>query len=222
LRRLRKIVTTLVMGTDGCEFLVHQNRLYERSPYFAAATKEDWKEGQEHRIPLPDDNPSGVGLYIQWIYGGRIFSRPSERESEINDKPIYNETSLLVEGFIFGEKIQDGDFKDAIIDAMILSINTLGKDDKHWYPSGPAVDRAYEGTPEGSPLRKLMVDIHVNHGSRKWLEAVTNIDFVKDLAEDLYVDRESTAFRTNPTAAHLKSCGYHHHGAKGPCYSEMM
>jgi hypothetical protein len=105
LRRLRKIVTTLVVGTDGCEFLVYQNRLYERSPYFAAATKEDWKEGQEHRIPLPDDNPSGVGLYIQWIYGGRIFSRPSERESEINDKPIYNETSLLVEGFIFGEKI---------------------------------------------------------------------------------------------------------------------
>jgi hypothetical protein len=130
--------------------------------------------------------------------------------------------SLLVESFIFGEKIQDGDFKDAVVDAMILSINTMGKDDKHWYPSGPAVDRAYEGTPEGSPMRKLMVDIHVNHGNREWLEGVMDIDFVKDLAEDIYVDRESTAFRTNPTASLIESCGHHHHGANGTCYSEMM
>jgi hypothetical protein len=222
LRRLGKIITTLVVGMNELEFPVHQQRLCERSLYFAATTKEDWKEGQEHRVPLPYDNPSAVGLYIQWIYGGRIFTRLGKQESEIEDKRTYSETSLLVEGFIFGERVQDGSFRDAVIDAMIVSINTTGKDDKHRYPSGPVVDRAYEGTPEGSPLRKLMVDIHVNHGSREWLEGVTNIDFVKDLAEALYIDRECTALRTNPTASHLESCGYHHHGADGRCYSEMM
>lgn len=222
MRRLGKIITILVVGTDEREFPVHQQRLCERSPYFTAAAKADWKEGREHRVPLPYDNPSAVGLYIQWIYSGKIFTRPGKQEGEIEDKPTYSEALLLVEGFIFGDKVQDGDFKDAIVDAMIASINTTGKDDKHWYPSGPAVDRAYEGTPEGSPLRKLMVDIHVNHGGREWLEGVTNVEFVKDLAEDLYIDRESTAFRTNPTASHLKSCRYHHHGAEGPCYSESV
>lgn len=51
-----------------------------------------------------------------------------------------------MEGFIFGEKIQDEDFKDAIIDAITVPINDPGKDDLFRYPSGTTVERAYEGT----------------------------------------------------------------------------
>lgn len=215
-------MTTLLVGPDELEYHVHQDLLSARSPFFTAAAKKDWKEGRENHIPLLCDNFTAVGLYVQWIYGGRILSCPSTAECEGQDGQPYRELPLLIEAFVFGEKIQDGDFKDAVIDSIIASINIPGKDDKCWYPSGSTVDRAYEGTPEGSPLRRLMADIHVNHGGREWLEGVTNIDFVKDLAGDLYVDRESTTFRANPTASHLKSCGYHDHGEDRPCYSETM
>jgi hypothetical protein len=209
-----------LVGPDEREYHVHQDLLCAHSPYFAAASRKDWKEGQEHRIPLLCDNFTAVGLYVQWIYCGKIFSRPGTAEGEDQDGQPYSELRLLVEALIFGEKIQDGAFKDAVIDSLIASINTPGKDDKCWYPSGSMVDRVYEGTPEGSPLRRLMVDIHVNHGGRKWLEGVTNMDFLKDLAGDLYIDRESETYRANPTASHLKSCGYHHHDEDGLCYSE--
>jgi hypothetical protein len=211
-------VTTLVAEPDEREIRVHQDLLCARSPYFAAAAKEHWKEGQERRVPLLHDKYVAVGLYVQWIYGGKIFSRPSKGDGDHN--PAHSEVSDLVEAFVFGEKIQDGDFKDAVIDSVIASINIPGKDGKCWYPVGPVIDRAYEGTPEGSPLRRLMVDIHLHHGRRDWLDRATNIDFVKDLAGDLYVDRDCKR-RVNPTAAHLKSCGYHQHGKDGLCYSEV-
>jgi hypothetical protein len=198
---------------------VHQSLLCERSPYFAAATKEHWKEGQEHRIPLPDDSSLAVGLYVQWIYAGKIFSRPSKEEAD--DKSSCDEQTLLVEAFIFGEKVQDGQFKDAIVDSILTAINDPGKDGKLWYPGGQIVDRAYEGTPEGSPLRMLMVDIYVKHGSRGLLHKISNIDFVKDLAGDLYIDRKFSP-RLDTIGPKRKNCQYHHHGKERPCYNRTV
>lgn len=206
------------MGPEEREFPVHQKRLCERSPYFATAAKKDWKEGQEHRISLPCDSTVAVGLYIQWIYGGKIFTRPGKGGAEDKDKATYSETSLLVEAFIFGEKIQDGDFKDAVLDAIIVSIHDSGKDHQFRYPSSTTVERAYEGTPEGSPLRKLMVDIHAHHGSRQWLDGLNCIEFVKDLVGELFIGRQQL-FLHNPTVMHSNGCQYHHHGKDYPCYS---
>jgi hypothetical protein len=183
-------VTTVVAGPDEREIRVHQYLLYARSPYFAAAAKEDWKEGQERRVPLLHDKYVAVGLYVQWIYGGNIFSRPSKEDGD--HSAAHSQVSDLVEAFVFGEKLQDGDFKDAVIDSVIASINVPGKDGKCWCPVGPVIDRAYEGTPEGSPLRRRIVDILLHHGHRDWHDRATNIDFVKDLAGDLYVDRGCT------------------------------
>lgn len=211
-------MTTLVVGEAEYRFLVHQDLLCKQSPYFAAAAEEKWKEGQEHRIPLQCDNPRTIGLYVQWIYGGKIYSRLREERAE--DDPTYNELSLLVEAFIFGEMVQDGRFKDVVIDSLIASINTPGKEGKRWYPSGPMVDRAYEGTPEGSPLRKLMVDIYAHHGNRHRLDGSKDIEFLKDLAGELYVDRERYLLH-DPTKMDLKSCRYHHHGEGQPCYSDI-
>jgi hypothetical protein len=129
--RLGTIVTTLSAGADEREFTIHQNFLCERSLYLAAATKEHWKQWQEHRVPLPDDDCLAVGMYVQWTYGRKIFSRPSRGQAD--DKLVCDEHSLLVDAFIFGEKIQDGLFMDAIIDSIIASINVRGKDVRFRY-----------------------------------------------------------------------------------------
>lgn len=157
-------------------------------------------------------------MYVQWIYGGGIFTRPGRGGVEDKDKATYSETSLLVEGLIFGEKIQDGDFKDAILDAIIVSINDPGEDDLFWYPSRTTVERAYEGTPEGLPLRKLMIDIHAHHGSRQWLDGLNYIEFVKDLVGELFVGRQHLLLH-NPSLMHSDGCQYHHHGEYRSCYS---
>lgn len=146
---------------------------------------------------------------MQWIYGEKIFSRASEENTE--DEPLYSEIDLLVNSYVFGEKIQDESFRDAVIDSMIVSINTLGKEKKSWYPSGSAVDRAYEGTPEGKPLRKLMVDIYAHRGKPTIARLVQEYQILKDLAGELFVGREDY-LHPDPTGIHRKSCQYHHHG----------
>jgi hypothetical protein len=77
---------------------------------------------------------------------------------------------VLIGAFVFGEKVQDGDFKDAVIDALIHTIATPDEEGTFWYPTKQLVDRAYTGTPEGSPIRRLLVDMHAFHGKRCWLD----------------------------------------------------
>lgn len=67
---------TLLVGEEEDQYVVHEDLLCSRSPFFAAAVKKAWNEGQERRVPLPDDNNDVIKLYAQWLYGGRIFSRP--------------------------------------------------------------------------------------------------------------------------------------------------
>lgn len=118
-------MTTLLVGHYERQFLVHQDLLSKHSPYFAVATKGKWKEGQEHRIPLQCDDPLAVGLYVQWIYGEKIFSCASEENTE--DESLYSEIDLLVNSCGFGEKIQDESFRDAVIDSIVALINTPGE-----------------------------------------------------------------------------------------------
>ncbi|KAI6853114.1 hypothetical protein KC323_g9428 [Hortaea werneckii] len=210
-------ITTLLVGVEEREYRVHQDLLSSNSPYFAAAVKEEWEEGQERRISLLDDSAAAVDLYIQWIYNKRIFCRQPLEEIEKGQE----ELGVLIDGFIFGEKIQDGDFKDAIIDALIASVSTIGKEDRYWYPSGEMVDRAYKGTPPGSPLRRLLIDMHVHHGCRDWVEDGACPEFLIDLVRDL-LNVCNVSHMSDPTTQQVSSCPYHHHGDDFQCYREKI
>lgn len=173
------------MGEEEEEFHVHENLICKHSVLFNSAIKKEWKEGQERRVVLPDDTPSVVNLYAQWLYSDKIISRQSPNEE---DERTVAEYSLLIDAFVFGEKIQDGPFKDASIDALIHLVDTPDKDGWKWYPTG-RVDFAYQGTPEGSPLRKLLVDMHMFHGNGEWLSSQKNADYMRELGKRLLNDR---------------------------------
>jgi hypothetical protein len=154
-------------------------------------------------------------LYVQWLYNNRIFSRQSLEKL----KEGFDELQLLIDGFVFGEKVQDSDFKDAVIDALFASVSTLGKDDKYWYPAGKKADLVYKGTPPGSPLRRLLVDMHVHHSRHDWYDETENVDFLADLVRGLLSVRD-LSHESDPTRQNISSCVYHHHGDDAQCYSE--
>jgi hypothetical protein len=206
-----------VVGAEGEERTVHEKLLCDNSAFFASAMKKEWKEGQERRVPLPDDVTSIVDLYIQWLYVGRIFSRQPTEGEPGNEK----EFDLLINGFVFGEKVQDGDFKDAVVDALMSCVSVASENGTRWYPIDPWVDRAYGGTPEGSPLRKLLVDMHVSHGSSKWLGGTKSVEFLTDLAGRLLDDRKASP-HLNASEPGRSDCWYHHHGDDGPCYRSNL
>lgn len=204
---------TLLVGNDRDEHIIHETLLRSRSPFFASALKKEWDATQERRIPLPDDDGAVVELYLQWLYRGKLFTRPL---SEDIGNDCY-EHSLLVDAFNFGEKIQDEQFKDCVIDALIISVASPDTNGTNWFPTGSCVTRAYDGTPVGSPLRKLLVDFHVVHGSREWLKDENHPEFLADLAKDLIGSRRNV--ETLDPIKSYDSCPYHHHGKDKSCYN---
>ncbi|CAK1357272.1 hypothetical protein CB0940_12246 [Cercospora beticola] len=129
------------------------------------------------------------------------------------------EIDLLVEAFVRGEALQHHDFKDAIIDSLIHAVDTPDEQDTRWYPESATIDRAYRGTPESSPLQKLLVDMHFFHGRAEWLDGATNTDFFRDLAKELLQDRGDFVTRADRTRSQLAGCSYHSHGTENAYYS---
>lgn len=159
---------------------MHKTLLREASGFFASAVKEEWSKGRKQRIPLPDDNALVVDLYLQWLYTRRIITRErlvgedkeakeekqceEEKEDGVEKKEEEgmngHEFEVLPGAFVFGEKVQDGDFKDAVVDALIHTVAAPDEKGVRWYPIAQSVDRAYTGTPAGSPIRRLLVDMY--------------------------------------------------------------
>jgi hypothetical protein len=207
-------IVSLDVGPHPEIYAVHEDLLCEHSPFFQAAVKEEWREPHD-RIPLPHDDPDVVCLYLHWTYAGRILSRKSDSTNEESD----NEINFLVDAFIFGEKVQDSRFKDAVIDAAIKSTLSSDMDGVPCFPGVMAVNRAYKGTPPGSPLRRLMIDLWARHGRDTWEREDLNGEFLTELVGELLASRD-TPLDSHPTDGKTSTCSYHHHGGDHPCYNE--
>jgi hypothetical protein len=123
------------VGEQEIEYKVHETLLSKRSEFFSSAAKEEWKEGREGRVPLPDDTLSVVDLYIQWIYTGGIVcpEKPTKEDGDHEESKNGHHFYLLIGGFVFGEKVQP-------VTSRMLS-STLSST-----PSGLRMTRACAGT----------------------------------------------------------------------------
>ena len=198
-------------------YVVHEQLLCEYAPFFQAATKDVWKGDKDPTIPLKEDSPDIVSLYVHWIYTNRILSRDSASEGSCD------EIGLLVDAFVFGEKLQDGRFKDAIIDAIIKSTNPSNGSGCTWYPGLTEIKHAYEGTPSGSPLRRLIVDCWALNGRKDWDRDGLNKDFQADLMGELLAHPGfgfNSHADSHPSNGKTSTCSYHQRGDDQTCYSQ--
>jgi len=148
---------------------------------------KDWEEGaHERRVPLPNENPLVVNLYLQWVYTGKIWVPKHPNEA---DTHMLHNLDVLVDGIAFAERIQDEDFRDAVYHVLVCSLTTPDGKGKYRCPGASVVDVAYGKTCEGSPFRKSLVDVYTLHGESDWVVGAENFDFLKDLARSLLEDR---------------------------------
>lgn len=204
----------LASGPEAQHFVVHQDLLCKHAPFFQLAMAGEWKEAQDGIIPLPDDEPDVVALHIHWLYSSRILCRPVATTGDARIK----EMELLVNAFVYGEKIQDGDFKDAVIDAAIKSTLEKDVDGVAWFPGVGTVNNAYDGTPQDSPLRRLVVDFWARRGEKDWNRQGLNTEFLNDLVAELFAYREPL-LDLHPSGGKASTCSYHQHGDDSMCYS---
>ncbi|KAF5851405.1 hypothetical protein GGP41_004187 [Bipolaris sorokiniana] len=137
---------------------VHRGVLCKSSGFFRRATKPEWTELREQpdTIDLPDDSVQTVSDYIRWLYSGNtsiklyyVGEDKRERVAEEAEKVFV----MLAEAYVFGEKIVDTKYKNAVMETMIAAI-----DSSKWNPGPPSVDIIYKGTPSTSPFRRLIAD----------------------------------------------------------------
>lgn len=173
----------LIVGDQKEQLIVHADYLTLRCPFFAAAlSNRTWKEAQTRVIKLPEEDPSAVGLYLDWVYRDRL---PTHSHYPVDQAgAVYLSLAKL---YVFGERVLDVAIRNAIVEDFIAfsSVINHGLPGYQYYPSAAAIDAIYEGTTEESPMRRLLVDLYARHGEREWLAEEMPAAFCRDVAREL-------------------------------------
>jgi hypothetical protein len=169
---------TLVVGEEKYEMLVHANYISSNFEFIKTALKREWLEGQTRTITLPVDDPKTVTHYLYFTYSGRLPTThivgPITKDSTRTDKID------LARLYVLGGRLLDDVIRKALIQEMIR-IPQLTRT----YPGQSAVAIIYEGTPEGDPARKLLVNLYASEATKDWIHTAFNPIFLLDLAREL-------------------------------------
>lgn len=201
-------------------FCVHEKLICASSDFFRNAMARDWKESKQRSIHLEDEDADTFELYLHWLYRGTLPVR-------INEPGLVGNSEYLQmsKAYVLGDKLQDGDFKDVIIDAIIDKCKSIASDGRKWFPVGPVLRCIYDNTPTSSEARRLLVDIYVHNGSGDWLsDWVKQDDIPKDFLLDITMAFLNKKEKNEEGPTHKSStCAYHQHGlGETLCYKERL
>ena len=153
----------------------------DRAPFFEKALHGQWKESDDKVIELPDDSPTVFFTYLQLLYTSKLPIKAKNTRQD--DKVSRHEYDILVELYVLAEKFQDVETRNIAMDAMIAKSRS-----ERSVPGMYNVQRIFDDTPEGSPLRKFVTDLYADIGSEHQLH--TNCgrpppDFLFELSRKL-------------------------------------
>jgi hypothetical protein len=207
------------VGTENEDYHVHEALLRNNSGFFNKALKKEWSEGQDRVVEMPETKNEAFSIWAKWLYTGHIFiSKPGsidvERRSlnELFDHEFIRWRHV----YALGDFLQDADFKDALVDAMI----EIMLDKEHW-PNDLGL-WIYEASIVGSKHRRLAVDIFVHCWSRDLFGHKKDhpkeflVDVLVEIAKDL-----AKGIKKKGVVGLLgkkDGCEYHDHGSEKPCY----
>lgn len=93
----------------------------------------------------------------------------------------------------------DYDIRNTIVEHFVSFSSIVNRDlPAHPHYSGPGVvEIVYEGTTAASPMRRLLVDMYVRHGSKEWFAPELHPAFSQDVARELmaWVEGKSVGSR---------------------------
>ena len=156
--------------------------------------------------------PEWFKAWVKFLYTGRVFIGGGEEEGKNDSK----ERDTWKELYALADFIQDIDFKDALIDAMMERIIKIGKCPAH------LATYVFSGSTKDSAHRKFAVDLYVlgwpRNGCLEDLEKHPP-EFVMDVVRAVMPRLQEGIKRAHPAEwlDQLETCKYHDHGDK-PCY----
>ncbi|KAF2704126.1 hypothetical protein K504DRAFT_450879 [Pleomassaria siparia CBS 279.74] len=146
-------LVVVLVGTRTCQemFMVYKTLLCNRSPFFKVALNGNWAESQDRTVILPHDDAEVFELWLHMVYTGRLRTKTTKADHG-------EEYARLLRVYVLAEKLLDVESKNLVAEAVISKTRENGE---YTYPSGSLVSILYDGTSAGDPMRRFLVDCHV-------------------------------------------------------------
>lgn len=157
-------VLFLFVGDPYRLFTLHTNLL-------PAASKEylNTRFHLEQVYWFGEEDPAMANLWRLYLYTGKVFSHDEAVDQDDpdlgNDTHADGEWTKLAHAYFFGRKVQDENFANACVTALIEKVQATER-----FPTGIASE-VYTYTSQGDKLRELIVDLHVWMGESTCLQA---------------------------------------------------
>jgi hypothetical protein len=162
---------TLIVGPQHEYFHVHRNRLDAASVWFTKILGSGFEETATQRITLPEDDPSIVHLFVQWLYD------PDPTFSVDLDEHFMQLARL----FEFAQRLFIRQLKNYIIWQLF---NLRSKDH---IPPIPVVKFVFENLPDDSPFREVLVAWYAWHRDSARALTIDSLDALPQFTSALVI-----------------------------------
>jgi hypothetical protein len=173
------------------DFIAHESFLTSRSEFFRRAMNGNWTEAESRVVVLSEDEPAIFAIYLNLVYTGQLVTmRKTEEELASSERQVFinqltSEYRDIFRVYVLAEKLQDKGAKNAAL-AAAVSVTGLRNSVNNWLvPTAEIVNLVYKGTPEGSPGRRLVIDMYGMLPFRSLFSDINSIPFRRDVLDDL-------------------------------------
>ena len=148
---------TIKVGPEATPFLLHKESLCHHSAYFAAATKDCWKNGTDgspHNhdvLELKDEKFYIFAIFESWLYKQNL--------DELERSPNLT-VPLLIDVYMFADRIQCRAFGNQIIDLLARCISSTNDPIESCMLGSRTIAHVYSKTPSNAPLRRVLIDLY--------------------------------------------------------------
>ncbi|KAI4751637.1 hypothetical protein E4T52_16029 [Aureobasidium sp. EXF-3400] len=189
--------------TNSQDFHIHAARLAASSPYFTELL--DKQPEEDTPLELPEDDPIVFQLYAHYIYDKKSITSLDLATSNaaLDSRSAAYDTYIdLLQAYIFGEKVQNSDFQNEVMNRILQCIGDMhnGKSpktsalttDKDDLPSAsssenivrPLIELLYPSLPPDSIGRGLVVETFIV----LWSHSDVLQNFVPDVSRELLTE----------------------------------
>ncbi|KAH6872645.1 hypothetical protein BKA58DRAFT_382391 [Alternaria rosae] len=139
----------------------HEAVIRRSSKFFDNPMKEEWAASrlEARTISIVDKDPTIFKIYLHWLYLKTFPIVTTKSTGGFN-----HETGMLGKSYVVGEMLMDTALKNAVL----IAFRDAPLNRPFYKPLRPGfsiVKTIYDGTPEGSPGRRFMVDVCVREAN---------------------------------------------------------
>ncbi|TVY40715.1 hypothetical protein LSUB1_G002409 [Lachnellula subtilissima] len=208
-------LVTIYVGKEQKEYIVHKKAICDTADYFSKAFTGAFEE-RVGVMYLPEESSDAFGLFVHWLYRGRVSLVHSQKHLE-----------RLFKLYVFAEKLCLVELANKTMDIIrIISLYNPEAETKN-----SMVSYAFRNTFTDSPIRKWALQDYVRH---LYKSNLSGIPIEKDSDSFRLLCRENedffqgylrlvrgNSFREIPNPGFNDSgCNFHRHQANGACYMD--